>query len=294
MLNKGKRQALGRGLGALIPTAKTAPQLETASPAKVFDCPVSKISPNRQQPRQSFDEEKLKELTESIREKGIVQPLIVRSHNGAYQIVAGERRWRAARLAGLEAVPVIVKELSDTEALQIALIENLQREDLNPLEEAEAYQQLIDEHGMVQEDVAKKVGKQRSSVANTLRLLKLPEEVQRLLATGQISMGHARTILGLVGASSQTALAKRVVQEGLSVRACEELVRQSPPERRSQLRAKPRQTAYSPAEFRLIEAMQLKLGTKVDLKAGKKGGKMIIHYYSPVELDRIIAVIEGR
>jgi ParB family chromosome partitioning protein len=293
MTQKGKRQALGRGLGALIPMDREATAVRPDSQAQIFQCPVDKLVPNAQQPRQSFSERKLGELTDSVRAKGVIHPLIVRVKNGGYQIITGERRWRAAKLAGLKSVPVIIKDVTDSDVLELALIENLQREDLNPLEEADAYRQLIEEHGLRQEDLAKRVGRQRSSVANTLRLLKLPEEVRRYLMTGQLSMGHARAILGVVGNQAQVQLARQVVKGGLSVRACEELVRRAPrPKGRAQ--KSQRKHRYSPQMYSLVESMQRHLGTKVDIHSGKKGGRVVIHYYSAQELDRIIEVIGGK
>jgi len=296
MAKKAKRKALGKGLGALIPSRSQAERSGRASgmptSATVFECPVGELFPNEEQPRQGFDENKLGELTESVKTRGVIHPLIVRRHNGRFQIVAGERRWRAAKLAGLDRVPVIVKELTDSEGLELALIENIQREDLNPIEEAEAYRQLIDEHGLTQEELSKKVGKQRSSVANLLRLLKLPAEVRRFLLTGEIHMGHARAILGLASSRAQSALARRVVAQNLSVRECEELVRKGPRHSKGQGK-KTRRDAYSPSEYRLIESLQRSLGTKVDLKRSKKGGKLIITYYSNEELQRIIETIES-
>ena len=287
---------MGRGLGALIPTGDLHREDQPADHVKrnsSFDCPLEKILPNADQPRQGFDENKLLELTESVKSRGVIHPLIVRQHDSNYQIVAGERRWRAAKLAGLKTIPVIVKELTDAEVLELALIENLQREDLNPLEEAEAYQNLIDEHGLTQEELSKRVGKRRSSVANMLRLLRLPVEVRRMLLVGQISMGHARAILGVSGSRAQIDLARRVVKQSLSVRECEELTRRgaSPGSKRKR---PARQDRYTPAEFRVVESLQRRLGTKVDLKKGGRGGKVVITYYAAEELERIIAVIEGR
>ncbi|MBW1871450.1 MAG: ParB/RepB/Spo0J family partition protein [Deltaproteobacteria bacterium] len=298
MANKGKRKALGKGLGALIPTDKRSVNEVDVdgmkrNPTPTLQCPIDKLVPNKEQPRQGFDQKKLQGLTESVKTEGVIHPLIVRQHNSGYQIVAGERRWRAAKLAGLLEVPVIIKELTDAEVLELALIENIQREDLNPLEEASAYRSLIDEHGLTQEELSKKVGKQRSSVANLLRLLKLPAQVRRYLITGQISMGHARAILGVVGSAAQQTLAEKVVREDLSVRACEELVRHAP-KRKQKKKLRSRQSSYSPADFRLIESLQRRLGTKVDFRRGKKGGKIVINYFSPEELDRIIEIIEGR
>ena len=293
MSQKGKRNALGRGLGALIPIARGSTAARPDDKMQIFQCPVNKLIPNTEQPRQSFSEKKLRELTDSIRAKGVIHPLIVRVKEGGYQIITGERRWRAAKLAGLKSIPVIVKDVTDTDMLELALIENLQREDLNPVEEADAYRQLIEEHGLKQEDLAKRVGRKRSSVANTLRLLKLPEEIRRYLMTGELSMGHARAILGVVSTQAQVVLARRVVKGGMSVRECEELVRRSP-KTTGKPKKSPRKHKYTPQMYRLVESMQRRLGTKVDVLQGKKGGRVVIHYYSPEELDRIIEVFKGQ
>jgi ParB family chromosome partitioning protein len=292
MTQKGKRKALGRGLGALIPIDRVPAMNSRDEKIRIFQCPVDKLIPNAEQPRQSFSEKKLYELTDSLRAKGVIHPLIVRVWESGYQIVTGERRWRAAKLAGLKSVPVIVKEVTDTDMLELALIENIQREDLNPVEEADAYRQLIEEHGLKQEDLARRVGKKRSSVANILRLLKLPGEIRRYLMTGELSMGHARAILGVVGTQAQVALALRVVKGRMSVRECEELVRLSP-RTTSKPKKSPRKHKYTPQMYRLVESMQRRFGTKVDVLQGKKGGRVVIHYYSSEELERIIGVIEG-
>jgi ParB family chromosome partitioning protein len=303
---ESKRKALGKGLAALIPVA-ARPSVQTPGQEAVpdarqgaalagglFECPVDRMVPNAEQPRQSFDEGRLKELAESLKSQGVLQPLVVRAlGDGRFQIVAGERRWRAARLAGLARVPVVVKNLSDAESLEAALIENIQREDLNPLEEAEAYRQLLEEHGLTQERLANRVGRQRSTVTNALRLLKLPEEIKTYLLTGELTMGHARAILGLEGESHQMAVARKVVREKLSVRACEELIR-SAPAVRGKRGAGRKQKPYSPAQFQLVETLQRRLGTKVDLQARRKGGRVVIHYYTLDELDRILGVIEGK
>jgi len=293
MAQKGKRKALGRGLGALIPMKREETESRPDTQAQIFQCPLDRLVPNAQQPRQSFSERKLKELTESVKAKGVMHPLIVRVKDSGYQIITGERRWRAAKLAGLKSVPVIVKDVTDSDMLELALIENLQREDLNPLEEADAYLQLIEEHGLRQEDLAKRVGRQRSSVANTLRLLKLPDEVRRYLMTGELSMGHARAILGVVGQRAQVQMARRVVKGRLSVRECEELVRREP-QTKGKANKSPRKKRYSPQMYRLVESLQRRLGTKVDIHQGKKGGRVVIHYFSPKELDNIIDVIQGK
>ncbi|RLB59789.1 MAG: chromosome partitioning protein ParB [Deltaproteobacteria bacterium] len=275
-----KRRPLGKGLEALIPSSR---QATAGRVTEVYECSIDEIVPNSSQPRQAFDEEKLRDLTESVRNRGLIHPLIVRRLNGKYQIVAGERRWRAARLAGLKRVPVFVKDLTDSEVLELALIENLQREDLNPLEEAEAYRQLAREHGLSQAQIAQRVGRQRSSVTNSLRLLKLPERVKQALLAGTISMGHARAILALDSEAAQLKLAQRVVKEGLSVRECEQLAAG----RKAGARRVRKRRAYSADERQLLDSLQRQLGTKVDLVHGRKGGRLIITYYSLEQLDEI-------
>jgi ParB family chromosome partitioning protein len=256
----------------------------------VILCPVDKIRPNEDQPRQAFDEEKLKELAESIRANGVMQPILVRRLDGGYQIIAGERRWRAARMAGLLAVPAMVKEASGTRMLELALIENIQREDLNPLEEAEAYRQLVEEHGLTQEELSERVGRQRSTVANTLRLLKLPEEVRRMLLTGDLSMGHARALLSLGSAAEQLELARSIVSGKLSVRATENSVRA---QAGAGARKEARSRRGSPAENRLKEELQRRLATKVEISSRRRGGKIVIHYYGLEDLDRLVNIIMG-
>ncbi|MGE5577139.1 MAG: ParB/RepB/Spo0J family partition protein, partial [Syntrophothermus sp.] len=212
------RQVLGRGLGALIQ------EVDSVDQSAVRNLPISAIKPNPFQPRQHFDEEKLAELAASIKEHGVVQPLILRQREEGYELVAGERRWRAAQLAGLKEVPVVVKGLNDLQMMQIALVENLQREDLNPLEEARAYARLLNEFSMTQEEIAFTVGKSRPVVANTLRLLHLPEEIQESVSRGTISMGHARTILGLESPEQQITAWEKILKDQLSVRETERLV----------------------------------------------------------------------
>jgi len=282
-----KHRPLGRGLEALIPVAT---RRESATEGvRVMECSIEQLVANDRQPRQRFDEQKLRELASSIKSKGILQPLLVRKKGDKFEILAGERRWRAARLAGLGTVPVVVKEFNNTEAIEVALIENLQREDLNPLEEAEAYRQLTTEHGLSQEELAQRVGKDRSTVANTLRLLKLPEAVQQELIRGNISMGHARAILALPDEEAQLRLARRVVAERLTVRECERLAQPATGGKK-----RPAKRQKSPDELRLVEGLQRRLGTKVELFAGTKRGRLVIHYYSNEQLDNIIRLIEGR
>ncbi len=272
------RTGLGRGLDALFPPGDRG----------LIQVEIDSISPNPRQPRERADPESLAELAESIRQHGVLQPLIVTRRQGGYTLVAGERRWRAARLAGLRTVPALLKETTPREQLELALVENLQRQDLNALEAASAYQQLIDEHGLTQEEVAARVGKHRSSVANTLRLIRLPSEVRQALAAGELSEGHARALLICPDAAQQRALLERIRSAGLSVRQTEEAARRlakgdSPPAAASNAGRQ-----IDPDLAALENRLRQALGTKVELTHGRKGGKLVIHYYSDEELEALI------
>ena len=280
----GRRTGLGRGLEALIPVAETPP-------TGLAQVPVSAITPNPMQPRTAFDPETLAELAASIREHGLIQPLIVTQQGpDRYQLIAGERRWQAARLAGMVTVPAIVKEATPQQGLELALVENIQRADLNPLEEASAFRQLVEEFGLTQEQVADRVGKSRVAVTNILRLLRLPGEVKQALTDGTIHEGHARTLLALPTAEAQVAALKTVVNKALSVRQNEELVRR--------LLAEPAPTKVtrpvSPEVEALEEEFRETLGTKVNLYRSRKGrGRLVIHFYSEEELQAIYDLIVG-
>jgi len=280
----GRRSGLGRGLGALIP--------ETEEPTGgVTQVPVSAITSNPMQPRTVVDAEALAELAASIREHGMIQPLIVTQQGPErYQLIAGERRWQAARMAGLAQVPVIVKEATPQQALELALVENIQRADLNPLEEAVAFRQLVDEFDLTQEQVAERVGKSRVSVTNTLRLLRLPAAVKQALIDGAIREGHARALLALPTKESQVAALKTVMTKSLSVRQTEDLVRRLTAEPIS-----PRQPApVSPEIQALEEDFRDSLGTKVNLHRNRKGqGRLVIHFYGEEELQALYDVIVG-
>lgn len=281
-----KRRGLNRGLGvgALIPTDTVLDEsgLRTVS--------IDSIEPNPHQPRSQMDEEKLGELADSIREHGLIQPLIVTESGGKYTLIAGERRWRAAQRAGQTEVPVIVKEATPQEMLELALIENIQRADLNAMEEALAYQQLMDEFDMTQEMVAQRVGKGRSTVANLVRLLTLPTEVQQAVMDGRLSGAHARNLASLPTADMQTAVMKQIIKLGFNVRQTEQLVqkllgnKKPTPKRRS---------APKPELAALEMKFRDTLGTRVDLKSGRQGGRVIIHYYSDEELQAIYEAIVG-
>ncbi|HVT03458.1 MAG TPA: ParB/RepB/Spo0J family partition protein [Thermoanaerobaculia bacterium] len=283
------KKALGRGLGALIPPGD---KKVTVSP-RTHELPISQIIPNPRQPRVTFRDEAMEELATSIREHGILQPLLV-SRMGAdrYRLIAGERRFRAAQKAGLKAVPVMIKEvLTDQNALEIALIENIQREDLNPIEEALAYQQLHKQFGLTQEEIAKRVGKERSSVANILRLLKLPDDLRGLVAESQLSMGHARALLSVEDRKRQSLLAKRIIDEGLSVRQTEQLTAEPIAAKPVKKDSKPKDVFTADAE----EKLQRALRTKVEIMRMKKGGTIQIRFGSEDELIRLFEdLVHGR
>ena len=280
------RKVLGRGLGALIPQkAEPAPHAPAPGMAQV---PIDQIQPNPYQPRRTFNEASIDELARSVREHGIVQPLVVTRAGDKYKLIAGERRFRAAQKAGLATVPVVVKDgLKSGDALQLALVENIQREDLNPMEEANAYHQLHDEFGMTQEEIAKRVGKERSTVANFLRLLRLPASVKELLATGQLSMGHARALLSVDSAKKQEALAERVVKNDLNVRQTELLASEKP---KPQKKEKPKDVFTRDAE----EKLQRALRTKVEIGRKRRGGVIHIAFGSEDELIRVVEDLMGR
>jgi ParB family chromosome partitioning protein len=259
-----------------------------ASGGQYFLCPIEKIRPDRDQPRQYFDEERLAELVASIKQQGVVQPLVVRPlGDDEYVIVVGERRWRAAQKAGLHDVPVVIRDVDELEAFELALVENLHRSDLNPMEEAEGYQRLIEEHGYRQEQLADRLGRDRSTVANTLRLLKLPAPIQKLLRAGGLSPGHARALLPLERAAAMDQAARQVIKQGLSVRQTEELVR------RLKRNAKPKQTPPKSANVQDLEArLARSLKTRVRLQQSSKNkGRIEIAYSSLDELDRILEVL---
>lgn len=287
-----RRPALGRGMAALLSNAaqpsSVAPVVATIPGRTLLMLPVEAIERNPKQPRKRFEEAKLEELAASIREHGIVEPILVRKDGARYRILAGERRWRAAQRAGLMEVPAVLREASEREAFELALVENLQRADLNAIEEAEAYEVLLEEHGLTQEKIAERVGKERSTVANALRLLKLPEDVRDLVRDGQLDMGHARALLGLEGAEAIRKLAQRAVREGLSVRATEALVRM--------LTTKGRKKASRPEETPAIRAvaqrLQRRLGARVRvLPKSAVAGRLEVEYTSLDELDGILAKI---
>ena len=279
-----QKQALGKGLGALIPDLSSLDEKERKS-LGILEIELDKLVPNEYQPRKVFNDEKLKELAASIKVQGVIQPIIVHRIGTNYGLIAGERRWRAARLAGLKTIPALVREASKRELIEQALIENIQREDLNPLEAAEAFKQLQDEYKLTQEDLAKRVGKERSTITNFLRLLGLPKEIKQHLASGSLNMGHAKAILSLERLRDQLAAGNQIVKKALSVREAEALAaRLKNPAKEK--KAKP-VTEYKAVEERLRKS----LGTKVSIAPQAKGGKIVIEYYSSEELERILEKI---
>lgn len=281
-----KKRALGRGLSALLPQAPPPPGAEQGR--GVLKLALEELRRDGAQPRKHFEPQKLKELADSIRAQGVIQPILVRKDGKGYRIIAGERRWRAAQLAGLKEVPVVVREATDAQAFELALVENLQRDDLNPIEEALGYRRLCEERQLSQEQVAQKVGKDRSTIANSLRLLALPEEVKGLLAQGELDMGHARALLGLSKAQDMVGLAREVVAHGLSVRETERRVKEG---RAPAARPKKKESRPSPQARQLVEELQRKLGTKVRLSDRGGKGTLEIDFFSYEDLDRILGLI---
>lgn len=273
------RKALGRGLNALLRTVES-------TTVGLEQVPIDRIDPNPFQPRREFPEENLKELAESIRASGLVQPVLVRPADGRYQLIAGERRWRAARLAGLETVPAVIRDVGDQDALELALTENLLREDLNPLDVARGYEALHQKYGLSHEEIAERLGLNRTTVTNTLRLLRLPPEIQQMIRSGELTSGHARAILGLDSAAAQSQLAKLIAKQGLSVRQVETMVAL-----RGQAKAakpKPADAARPDPNLRAaILEMERALGTRVKIQGNQKRGRIEISYFSGEDLNRI-------
>lgn len=284
-----QKKVLGRGLGALIPQRGDIPPIPFRD--GLAQIPIGQINPNPYQPRKVFNEASIEELARSVREHGIVQPLVVsRTGDSRYRLIAGERRLRAAQRAGLQTVPAVIKELmKEGDALQIALIENIQREDLNPIEEAAAYHQLHDEFGLTQEEISRRVGKERSTVANFLRLLRLPDTVKKLLAGGQLSMGHARALLSIDSAKRQELLAERVVKNNLNVRQTEMLAAATSV-RPSAKREKPKDVFTRDAEEKLTRSLR----TRVAIDRRRRGGVIHIRFASEDDLIRIFDELTGR
>ncbi len=277
-----KRRALGKGLSVLIPEVDGIQGPE----ASFFYCPIGLIDPNPYQPREVFSTQELQEMASSVKEKGIVTPLLVTKKGERFQLIAGERRWRAAQMAGLERVPVVVREAGGVEALELALIENIHRKDLNPIEEASAYKRLLEEAGITHEDLARRLGKDRSTITNLLRVLSLPKAIQKDLVEGTLSLGHARVLAGLKSAREQLALRDEVVKKSLSVRQLERLVKDL-----KKKGSKARKKEVDPYLDSLANELKGRLGTRVEIRRRGSGGSIVIHFYSDQELDRILDLL---
>jgi ParB family transcriptional regulator, chromosome partitioning protein len=279
-----EKKALGRGLDALLPTTKPASMPELP---EVQHLRVNAIVPNRYQPRHVFSQQELAELTASLKQSGLLQPILVRRKgDGMFEIISGERRWRAAKDAGMETVQAVIRNCGDEESVVLALVENLQREDLNPIEVAKAYHRMMNEFGLTQDIIAQRVGCERSSIANTVRLLNLPSDVQQMIQSDQLSVGHAKVILGLPDPAEQLRISQLVINKALSVRETEKLLESSLVVKRRSTKDN-RPSPWSDVEERL----QKRLGTKVTILKGRRGGKVVIHYFSPPELDGILETL---
>ena len=278
-----KRKALGKGLSALIPDI---PDLEGEA-AQFFQCPVESIEPNPYQPRQQFQAQEMEELVRSVQEKGIITPLLVSKAAKGYRLIAGERRWRAAQKAGLERVPVVVRETSPIESLELALVENIHRRDLNPIEEAQAYKRWLDDTKTTQDELAKRLGKERSTITNMLRLLRLPKVIQQDLLSGRMTMGHARVLAGIKNSREQIQVRNLIIHQALSVRQAENLVK------RKQGRKRTSEKGNGVDDYlrSLAENLKRSLGTKVDIVRKGRRGRIIISFYSDDELSRILDLL---
>ena len=288
------KRGLGKGLDTMIPPVKNEKKSEKGDPAKGPETLVNitKVEPNREQPRKNFDEDALLELSESIKQYGLLQPILVQDRKDYYEIIAGERRWRAAKLAGLKQVPVIIKNLTDKEIVEISLIENIQRENLNPIEEAQAYKRLLNEFHLKQDEVAERVSKSRTAVTNSMRLLKLSDDVQRMVIDEMITTGHARALLGVEDPAEQYNLAQRIFDEKLSVREVEKIVKnmgKPVKPKKEKVVDKSMQVIYDD----ISEKLKTQLGTKVNIVPKEDGsGKIEIEFYSHDELDRILDLMK--
>lgn len=287
-----KKRGLGKGLGALIPSsAGVSRDTDSGSPIGAVEVAVDRISPNPHQPRQIMNQKQLQELADLIEEHGLIQPLVVTQVGSSYQLIAGERRWRASQLAGLTSVPVVVKETTPQQMLELAIVENIQRADLNPLEEAQAYAQLMEEFGLTQEVVAERVGKSRTAVANTVRLLNLPDQIKEALAANQVTEGHARALLSLKKERDQLNMLATIISKGLNVRQTEALVRQMVTGDKA---AKPKRPPLTAHDRAMLTRFESKLGTRIELnRAEEETGKLVIHFYSQEELQAIFNAILG-
>ena len=297
-----KKGGLGKGLDSLMPNKVNTRQLnqgisqDPAEKEPVKQVKLSLVEPNRDQPRKKFSEESLAELADSIRQYGIIQPLIVQDKNGYYEIIAGERRWRAAKLAGLKEIPIIIRDISQQEVMEISLIENIQRENLNPIEEALAYKRLLEEFNLKQEEVAKRVSKSRTAVTNSMRLLKLTEDVQQMVIDEKLTMGHARCLIAIEDPDLQKQIALQVIDKNLSVRDTEKLMKKLQKQKESaeeEQKKTAEDTALTAVYEHIAEQMKTILGTKVEIRRkDKEKGKIEIEYYSQDELDRLLQLMK--
>ncbi len=295
-VKKRKKLALGRGLDALIPEiAPTRDNADTDVDKTFLECDIELIRPNRYQPRSKFSPDELAQLSDSIREQGILQPLLVRPIEVGYELVAGERRLRAAKMAGLSHIPVVVKEVSDAQMLEMSIVENIQRENLNPIEEAEAYHRLIEEFGLTQEQAAVRVGKSRSAVANFLRLRQLPEPIKKSIVDRQLSMGHARALLGADTSAQQNTIWRAIIRKGLSVRQTEELIKRL--RNANEIIERKKNGSENGSEDRhlnsVADALSRRFGTKVQIKRRGKKGKLLIEFYNNDDLNRLLEMLEA-
>ena len=297
-----KKGGLGKGLDSLMPNKVNTRQLnqgisqDPAEKEPVKQVKLSLVEPNRDQPRKKFSEESLRAISESIRQYGIIQPLIVQDKNGYYEIIAGERRWRAAKLAGLKEIPIIIRDISQQEVMEISLIENIQRENLNPIEEALAYKRLLEEFNLKQEEVAKRVSKSRTAVTNSMRLLKLTEDVQQMVIDEKLTMGHARCLIAIEDPDLQKQIALQVIDKNLSVRDTEKLMKKLQKQKESaeeEQKKTAEDSALTAVYEHIAEQMKTILGTKVEIRRkDKEKGKIEIEYYSQDELDRLLQLMK--
>jgi len=287
MAKPRKKKALGRGLNALIPDLG---EFDARRP-DYRECDIHRIRPNRYQPRRRFDPSELEELRDSIREQGILQPLLVREDGGNFEIIAGERRLRAAKLAGLQKVPVVIRQVDDVSLLELSIIENIQREDLNPMEESEAYHRLITVFGLTQDSVAARVGKSRPTVTNAIRLRSLPGPIKESIRSGDLGMGHARALLGADGSARQMAAWRKVISLGLSVRATESLVKAL--KKPKEAEGKPAKTSDDVYFADLADELARKMGTRVRIHRKGKRGRLEIEFYGDEDLDRLIQLLRA-
>lgn len=294
------KRGLGKGIGALFGNdieetdivAQDIHQINENDKEKVTSLKLAQIEPNKEQPRKNFDEEKLQQLADSIKQHGVIQPIIVKDlNNGYYQIVAGERRWRASRIAGIREIPAIIRTYDELATMQIALIENLQREDLNPIEEALSYKALLDDFALTQEKVSEQVGKSRSAIANTIRLLSLPKQIQKLLEEGAISGGHARAILSVISEEGKLQLAEKIIENELNVRQAEQLAKALNAQKQEKEPTQPQTSAFDLQLQGIQKRMSDLLGTKVKILNGAKKGKIEIEYYSANDLERVLKLL---